>query len=447
MSNTLLLMSDEHNQFYSSVYGHPSIQTPNMARLAEAGAVYENAYCPSPLCMPCRSAFMSGRRVHQIQTYSNCSVNVDRSIPTYGGVLADQNIHTVHAGKSHVFAAPEDLGFTQTLATGAFDTTGDTAHRRNPLQIRPAAAQRADGFGPHEQAERTDRGIVDAAVEWLTTHAPTVDCPWVLSVNINNPHFPHYTTQELWDLYPEGGDLPDYGPDSDSANHPRARDLRDHFETDQFTEPQTRGLRRGYLACITFVDQQLGRLIDALKASGQFEDTNIIYTADHGEMLGKFGMWWKCSMYEDAVRIPCVAAGPDFRQGARIVTPVDLHDVQAGIFDAAGAERPEDWIGRPLQQIPDYDPMRVIFSEYHGHGARSSSYMIRQGKWKYIHHVNAPHQLFDLKNDPSELHNVYDMRPEIGEMLEGYVYQICDPDQENERTEQFIEAQLAAVGG
>ena len=89
MSNVLLLISDEHNPFYSSVYGHPAMLTPNMEALASQGTTY-TAYCPSPLCMPCRSAFLSGRRVHQIQTYSNCAVNVDRMIPSYGKVLSDQ---------------------------------------------------------------------------------------------------------------------------------------------------------------------------------------------------------------------------------------------------------------------------------------------------------------------------------------------------------------------
>ena len=85
MANVLLLISDEHNPFYSSVYGHPFVQTPAMDRLAENGVVYESAYCPSPLCTPSRSAFMTGRRVHEIQAYSNCTIGVDPDIPTYGG--------------------------------------------------------------------------------------------------------------------------------------------------------------------------------------------------------------------------------------------------------------------------------------------------------------------------------------------------------------------------
>ena len=444
MSNVLLLISDEHNPFYSSVYGHPAMLTPNMEALASQGTTY-TAYCPSPLCMPCRSAFLSGRRVHQIQTYSNCAVNVDRMIPSYGKVLSDQGIHAVTAGKSHVYRPTEDLGFTETLAAGEFNAIGDTENRRNPLKIRDNAANRANGFGPDDRTASGDRATVDAAIDWIKYKAPALDRAWVLAVNINNPHFPHVTPQKFWDLYPDGGDLPTHTGDCESANHPRALDLRKHFETDLFHEDQVRGLRRGYRGCVSFVDHQLGRMIMALKQSGCFDETNVIYTSDHGEMLGKFGMWWKCSLYEDSVRIPCIAAGPDYGSGRRNLTPIDLHDVQASIFASTGAERPSDWIGIPLQNLGEAEAFRIVFSEYHGHGARASSFMIRQGDWKYIHHIDAPHQLFNLNEDPDELSNVFDSDSSRAESMEGYLRQICDPAAENKRAENFINKQLEQV--
>jgi choline-sulfatase len=200
--------------------------------------------------------------------------------------------------------------------------------------------------------------------------------------------------------------MPEYGMDNETARHPRAVDLRTHFQTEHFTEEQIRGQRRGYLACVTFVDRQLARLIEALKSSGHLDRTNVIYTSDHGEMLGEFGMWWKCALYEDSARIPCIAAGPDFSGGRRSRCPVDLHDAQASLFAATGADRPAGWVGAPLQSIPEEDADRVVFSEYHGHGARESSFMIRRGNWKYLHHFNAPHQLFNLSEDPHELRNL-----------------------------------------
>lgn len=445
MANVLLLVSDEHNPFFSSVYGHPFVQTPAMDSLAENGVTYRNAYCPSPLCTPSRSAFMSGRRVHEIQAYSNCRIGVDPDIPTYGRVLAEQDVYSVHVGKTHVFAPGGELGFRETRRAGENMGAGDPEIGRRPFRIRRGAAERAAQFGVKESHLRVDLERVDAAIDWISNVAPTLDRPWTLSVNIIHPHFPHYTSRELWDLYPQGGDLPEFGADQETANHPRAREVREHFETGAFTEEQVRGQRRGYLACVTFVDRQLARFVEALKRSGRYDDTNVIYTSDHGEMLGKFGMWWKCSLYEDASRIPCIAAGPGFSSGVRVSTPVDLHDVQASLFEAAGAERPPDWVGRPLQGMPDHDDQRVVFSEYHGHGIRHSAFMIRKGKWKYIHHVDAPHQLFDLDRDPDELRNVYGAFPEVAADLERKLRSICDPEGENDRADRFVAAQLEAM--
>lgn len=445
MANTLLLIADEHNPLYSSVYGHPFIETPNMDLLAGQGVVFDNAYCPSPLCMPCRSAFMTGRRVHQIRTYNNCNANVDRDLTVYGRVLAEQGVHTVHVGKTHVFAPGSALGFSEVIRSGDQDYPGDTEIGRNPLQIRHNARLRADRYGVDSSFMDTDTAHVDSAVAWLNESAESIDRPWTLTVNLNYPHFPHYVSQDLWDAYPQGEDLPEFGTETDSAMHPRAQEIRAHFELNGFTEEQIRGQRRGYLGCVTFIDRQLGRLIDALKSNGQYEDTNVIYTSDHGEMLGKFGMWWKCSLYEDAARIPCIAAGPDFSSNLRVKTPIDLHDVQAGVFQSAGADRPTDWLGHPLQQISENDGERVVFSEYHGHGVTHSAFMVRKGPWKYIHHINAPHQLFNLMDDPHELVNQYDNRPDVAADLKAALLTICDPDVEDQRAAAFIQKQIETI--
>lgn len=445
MTNSILLISDEHNPFYSAVYGHPTVQTPNLERLAAQGTVYWNAYTPSPLCMPGRSAFFSGRRVHELQSYSNCNAGVPRDFPAYGKVLKDQGVYTAYFGKTDVYDAGERLGFSEIRHCKNRKQPGDTYFQRRPLSIREGAAERADGFGVKATAFDNDLQVMDAALTWLRETAPTISGPWSLTINLLNPHFPQWNTQELWDLYPDGGDLPRYGRDEPSANHPYARDLRDHFETDLFTEEQVRGLRRGYLGNVTFVDRQIGRLLDEVEGSGLSGSTNVIYTSDHGDMLGKFGMWWKCSLYEDSVRIPCIAAGPDFEAGRKVDTPVDLHDVQAALFQSAGTRRPEQWAGQPLQQIPEQDPERVVFSEYHGHGTRSGAYLVRKGDWKLIYYIEAPHQLFNLKDDPDELLNVYAEHPGKAAELESELRRICSPEGEDERAHRFQQEQALSL--
>jgi len=395
--------------------------------------------------MPSRSAFMGGRRVHELQTYSNCNLLVDPTPLSFGAALKQEETYSSYIGKTDVYAPGDQLGFCEMIRSGDRKPPGDTNHRRNPMSIRIGAARRADGYGPREDASAKDTRCVDEAVKWIHDSVPDIKSPWVLVVNVNGPHFPHFALPEFWDMYPEEGDLPQHGPECGSAQHPYAEAISRHFETNQFTEEQVRGLRRGYLACITFVDHQLGRLMEALDSTGLRDTTNVVYTSDHGEMLGKFGMWWKCSLYEDSVRIPMITAGPDFAKNQRVTTPVDLHDVRASLFEATDAKQPSEWLGEPLQHMPTLDANRVVFSEYHGHGAPGSSYMIRKGKWKFIHYMNAAPQLFDLENDPDELVNLAEAEPTVVTDMDAELRNICSPEIENERAEQFIENQLRAI--
>ena len=443
MSNVVVLMSDEHNPFYSSVYGHPFVATPNMDRLAAMGTVFENAYCPSPLCLPSRCAFMAGRRAHQIGAYSNCNLHLS-AFPTYGEVLSGQGVYTAYVGKTDCYRPGNQLGFDEMILPADRAAPGDTSHGRTPLAIREGAAERAQGYGAQPNPFDGDLQRVDAALEWLEERAPTLDKPWVLMVNLNKPHFPHRVTPPLWEAYARGADLPRYGVECQSARHPYARDLRAHFETDQFSQEQIRNLRRGYLGCVAFVDEQLGRILDAVKVGGA-EDTVVIYTSDHGEMLGKFGLWWKCALYEDSVRVPVLAAGPGFTANGWVKTPVDLLDVQASLFASLGVRRPGDWTGIPLQEVPVDDAERVVFSEYHGHGTRSGAYMVRKGDWKLIYCMEAPHLLFNVAEDPDELDNRFDHRLQKALELEGELRRICGPENENLKAHAFEREQLDKI--
>ncbi len=447
MANTVVFMSDEHNPLYSEPYGHGAVETPHMRALAEEGALFEHAYTPSPLCLPARSAFHSGRYVHESRCYNNCNVNLPDGLTSFGSILGQHGVHTVHMGKAHLWRPVGELGYSEVVHPSEHRPPGDRECRRNPLAIRAGARGRADGYGQRPEAFSRPGRVVGSAVDWLRDTAPTLDRPWVLFVSVGPPHFPHVATPELWDKYSGCGDLPDPGPEHPTGRHPRAADLRAHFQTEGFSEAQTRGLRRGYLACVDWVDQQLGRLREAVETAGLRGTTNLVYCSDHGEMLGRFGMWWKCSLYEDSARVPLIAAGPDYDGRGRVDTAVSLMDLQASLFASAGVPMPGGRRGQPLQTVPDHDDTRPVFSEYHGHGTRASSYMIRRGPWKLIHHVKAPHQLFHVLDDPGELEDRYETERGIARSLEAELRGICDPEAENDRAEAFIEGQLAAVGG
>lgn len=443
--NMVVLLSDEHNPRFSAPYGHPFVETPNMLRLARMGTVFTNAYCPSPLCMPSRSAFLSGRRVFQLQTYGNCNV-FSSDEPGYGRVLAGQGVHSVHIGKTDFYNHSSRLGFSEMLLPGDRAQPGDRFVSRNPFDVQGEAEGRKGGYGVRDKPFSQDDRVMSETLRWLAESAPKLDRPWTLTVNLLKPHFPHLVTEELWAQYAAHADLPAHAAEAASAQHPYAQDLRRFFGTEDFGEEQIRNLRRGYYGCVTYVDRQLGRLLDALEASGQLARTVVAYSSDHGEMLGKFGLWWKRSLHEDSVRIPMIAAGPGFGAGARVQTPVDLHDLQASLFTATGAKRPKEWVGAPLQGMARNDARRVVFSEFQGGGTRASGFLVRQGRWKLLYHCAAPHLLFDLETDPEELTNLAAQKPDVVRRMERELRRICDPDRENVRAEEYARRQMRAMG-
>ncbi len=446
--NVIILMSDEHNPTYSSVYEHPFLQTPNMERMAKNGTVFENAYCPSPLCLPSRSSFMSGLHPHEHQCYSNSTILLDE-FPSYGEVLSKQGVYTIHIGKADVYKKIEDMKFNEVIHGWNRKKPGDTLISRKPLAIRQNSKEKREThWGPRPNAHSGDQTIIETAITWLKQKGTNLNQPFVMSVNIVAPHFPLYAPPELWHLYDGKGDLPRYGIEQPTANHPYSIDLRTHFQTDSYSTKNIIGLRQGYYASVTFVDQLLGKLLNTLEETGLTQNTILIYTSDHGEMLGKFGMWWKCSLLEDASRVPLIVMGPGFEKNKRVYAPVTLHDVQSTLFKAVGAERPSYWHGEPLQDLQYQNPHRLIFTEYHGHGTRGSAFMVRKGEWKLIWNSDAPHQLFNLSEDPDELNNLFTDEsdaPAVYWELKDYLFSICNPISETAKAETKIKKQLELI--
>jgi len=442
MTNVVLFMSDEHNPRFSSTYGHRFVRTPNLDRLAEQGTLYRNAYCPSPLCVPSRSAFMAGRHVHEIQRYNNCKVIESRE-PSYGGVLAAQGVHTAYLGSaSNLYRDPFHLGFSEMLLVEAtLRSLNPAAARRG---VHPGPRRTDTAHGPEPGRFDVDIAYVDRAVEWLHRTAPGLDQPWSITVNVHPPHPPYTASPEYWQAHADHADLPEHDAGVPAARHPEIAGLRETKGL-ELPEEVTRAVRRGYYGMVSYVDAELGRVMDAVAAAGLADDTVIIYTTDHGEMLGKFGLWGKQSLVEDSVRVPVVAAGPGFTRGATVTTPVTLHDVQAALFHTVGARRPGHWQGQALQTLPDHDDRRIAFAEYHGPGVVGSGYLVRRGDWKLVHHTAAPDQLFNLAEDPEELVNLATHRPEVHADLMAALQKVCDPAVEDRAAKEFSVRQLAEI--
>jgi choline-sulfatase len=222
----------------------------------------------------------------------------------------------------------------------------------------------------------------------------------------------------------------------------------DYFDDDSEVE----GLRNYYGLC-SFLDDNIGQVLDALDNSGQRDNTQIIYTSDHGDMIGNHAIWGKCYMYEDSVGIPMTLSGPGI-DAAVNATPVSLTDLASTIELAVGGEvtAPDgSWQGRPLQEFADRpEPERPILSEYHDGGSPCGFYMLRQGRWKLVYFSEGhPPLLFDMENDPGEMINLADdpARSAILVRQRDQLFQILDPEAVNRQAFADQAKMIEVLGG
>lgn len=448
--NTLLLMSDEHNRRMLGCAGHPLVRTPHLDALAARGTHLTAAYCNSPLCVPSRASLATGRYVGEIDAWDN-SRPYEGQPPSWGAALAEAGRAVTTIGKLDFRGDGVPDGFADQRLAGQRGEKGDLlALFRDPVMKRPASRQRVTEAGVGESGvTRKDRAVTAAAVEWLEREAGRATGPWTLNVNWLAPHFPLIVPQEYFDLYPlDTIDLPDAGDDYLAGLHPVVQQLRWHFDVDTPVDPaQQRICRAAYYGLCTFLDEQVGRVLDALERSGQADNTRIIYYSDHGEMLGEHGLWWKCAMYEGSVGIPMIVAGPDLPQGRTLGTPVSLVDLFPTILDGAGVPTPNGLPGRSLWPLVAgaEEPDRAVFCEYHAHGTPGGTYMLRRGALKYVHYLGYRPQLFDLAADPDERRDLAP-DPAYADTLAAFERElrlITDPEETDRRAKADQVARLA----
>ncbi len=411
--NFLIIMSDEHAPMYSSVYGHPIVKTPNMEYLAEAGVTFDAAYCNSPLCMPSRMSFMTGRFINKIGAWDNVTPLRPDAV-TWAHRLREVGYDVVLSGKQHFGGADQYHGFQQQLARDLH------SERYHPIYTwdngiipaeKPWQAVYEAGAGSTEELE-VDELVQDKALAYLRDSA-RLDKPWALNVSFIAPHFPLIAPQRFWDMYTvDDIDLPEI-PDNHLENlHPVYQRLREMFGFPMFPDDIVRQARAGYYALITYLDEKIGQLIDTLKATGQYENTVIIHTSDHGDMNGEHGMWRKSNFYEASSRVPLqVVWHNQITGGQRFSEVVSLVDVVATICDIAGGDSSLPLDGDPLLPLMtqgDSDWKDEAFSEYLAHGVDRPMAMLRRGRYKLNYSWNDPVELYDLQDDPNEFDNLAD---------------------------------------
>jgi choline-sulfatase len=408
--NILVVMTDEQNVSMSSVYGHPFVQTPNMQRLADRGVTIASAYCNSPTCVASRASFMTGRYPHQVGVY-DLSSRLSSEEPTWAHLFNIAGYETVLCGKMHFVGADQLHGFQKRLVE---DCHGDATHHGVPNwdAVPKKTSPRRDRIEKAGRAERNwrhdyDYRVRDESVRYLRDYAAGErEKPFVLCSSFIAPHFPLVCEQKYFDLYyPEHADLPRH---PEPSEHPMYRRFRHFFGMEEPFDPeQVKRCRAAYYGLITFVDDLLGDLLDTLEETGLEEETLVIFTSDHGEMLGERGLWWKSALLEPAARVSLICAWPgQLPEGERRENVVSLIDIPPTMLHAAGLNRPSFWEGDsflPVLGGDDSQWKNEAFVEYLAHGAIHPQAALRRGNLKFIYSMHEPTQLYDLESDPDEL--------------------------------------------
>ena len=460
-ANLLIIMSDQHNRRMLGSYGNRIVATPNLDRLAMRGALFESAYTPSPVCVPARAAFATGKYVHQIGTWDN-AMAYDGSIPSWHHLLRKSGRHVVSIGKLHFRSKDDDNGFSEEqIGMHIIDGEGDLLGlvRDEDMPKRGGSYKMARMAGPGESMYTTyDREIAARAQVWLRQEAGKhTQRPWIMFLSFVCPHFPLTAPPEhFYRYYDQELPLPKLYERRHEPLHPYLEDYRKSFAYDEFfeTPDMVKRAQAGYLGLCSFLDENIGKVLAALEAAGLADNTRVVYTSDHGDNLGARGLWGKSTMYEESVAVPLIVAGPELPTGVRAATTVSLLDLYPFIMASVGAVSPETVTpshpGRCITNVlvaPQRD--RVVFSEYHGMGSKTAAYMVRKERHKLVHYVDYEPQLFDLESDPEEL---ADLARKPGakltlEDLTAELHRICDPDEVNRRARRDQQQLLARVGG
>ncbi len=423
LRQVLIVCSDEHDPRHSGFGGSPVARTPALDRLAARGTVFTNAYTTSPICVPARASLATGRHVHQHRCWDN-AIAYQGTPASWGHALQRAGVAVESIGKLHYRSADDDTGFDRQieavhLAAGIGQVW---ACVRDPLPERGGGAGLFRRLGAGESDyNRFDRRVADHAIAWIQARARRRDAgPAVLFAGFVAPHFPLVVPQPWLDLYPPHAvPWPKLRPETGHARHPWVQRLADFNQLDaQLGDDARRRLAiASYLGLVSFVDDQIGRVLGALDDAGLAGETLVVYLSDHGDNLGARGLWNKSVLYRESTGIPLVLAGPGVAQ-RECRTNASLVDILPTVLDAMGVPMPAaDLPGRSLLDLAAADDApRDVLAEYHAVGSVSGAFMLAGDRFKYHHYVGFEPELFDLAEDPEETHSVH-ARPQYAGTL------------------------------
>lgn len=427
--NILFVMADQLAARYLPFHGHPLVQTPHLSRLAAEGVVFENCYSTSPLCAPARATVMNGLLPSRTGVYDNAA-EFPSGIPTWAHYLRLAGYKTCLSGKMH-FVGPDQLhGLEERLTTDIypadFGWTPDWRLRQERIDwwYHNMTSVLQPGIAEITNQLEFDDEVAFLAVRKIYDYARyDSGTPFCLMASFTHPHDPYAARAKFWNLYrDEDIDLPRVGRMARQDLDPHSQRLYDVSAMDDYTvtDADLRAARHGYYANIAYVDDLIGQMISAIEATGNIDNTVVIFTSDHGDFLGERGLWYKMSYLEPSAHVPLLVWAPKLFPARHVREPVSLADLlptltAIGNGGAATLAKPVD--GRSLYPLllgAKDDPAATTWGEYLAEGTIAPMHMLRRGPWKFIHTPADPDQLFNLEEDPDELVNLAPSHPLAG---------------------------------
>ena len=418
--NIVLIMADQLAPQFTGAYGHPVVKTPHIDAMARRGMRFDAAYCNAPLCAPSRFSFMSGQLVTRIAAYDNGS-EFPSSVPTFAHYLRQMGYRTCLSGKMH-FVGPDQLhGFDERITTDVYPSDfawtpdWELADERIDKWYHNMDSVREAGVAASTFQIEYDEEVAFFARRKLVEYAGNETAPFCMVASFIHPHDPYVARPEWWGLYDEAEiDMPKTAIPLDQQDG-FSRRLMDGIEasTVEVSDAEIRNARHAYYANTSYFDSKVGLITRTLEENGQLDNTIIIVTADHGDMLGERGLWYKMNFFEHSGRVPLIMAGPGVAGGA-VSSPCSLVDILPTMVDIAastGAAKPalgQPIDGRsllPMASTGDEDHGDAI-GEYCAEMTADPVIMIRRGRFKYIHCDSDAPLLYDLEADPDEMVNL-----------------------------------------